>query len=405
MSRKIIIILFALFSASIYAASFSGMVGVRGDFFGDPIYSDFDGNLVLKTYFAGSLAIVPNLFLRAEVSVATSDIIDESFFNEVPATFQLDELSLTYRAYSGAVTNYLSFYVGNYEGEGSDNFLTRYLGMARLSSRLCDNFLGLNGATINPKRTVGGSDIMRFTAAPVALGIYCDVNHYLDSSYTFNGALRLAMAFRYFSMDFLAGVGMPLTDASDDLSYASLDRFYIKAAATMMIGNDVSGGLFIQGGLCDVPIIKDSDFTIDEDHVYFIFEPRFRGKAANANLSIFYVPDVVLSTINDPVSFLYRNKTSGVALDIFSNVVTIGSGHYTFGGIVSASVPKYFSQYDDFYYSDLALKDCKLLIAPYFDAHFFKGTLRFMVSVDAAQCNSTDAPHCFSITLGYKSKI
>lgn len=389
----------------IWAASFSSVMGVRGDFFGDPAYNDFDPNLTLKTYFAGSLNIVRNLILRAEISVATNDIIDESFFNKVPAYFQLDELSLNWRAHSGAVTNYLSFYVGNYEPGSGDNFLSRYLMCTPISSRLCDNWLGLNGSVITPKRAVGGVDIMRFTRAPVALGIYCDVNHVLDSSYVFNGAVRLGLAYRYFTMDFYGGVGLPLTDADSSNSYASLNRIYFRISSSIFIGNDVSGGLFLQGGICDVPIVKSESFTVDEDKIFAIFEPRFRGKAANANLTIFYIPDNVLAQQDNGVSFLYKNKTSGVSIDIFSNPVTIGLGRYVFGGVISASVPKRFSQYGDFFDSSLALNDSSLLIAPYFDVYLFKGVLRLMATVDASLCNSDDASHCFSISLGYKSRI
>lgn len=396
----------AIFSTPGYSASFSGKVGFRADFFGDPDYKSFDGNLLLKTYFSGSLNIVRDLFLRAEVSFLTKDIVDESFFNEVPATFQIDELSLSWRAHSGTVTNFLSLYLGNYEPVGAGNFLTRYLGVAPVMSRLLDSTLGLNGGVISPNRAVGGCDIMRFTAAPVALGLYFDVNHALDSTYVLNGSLRLAGAWRYFLFDIKGAVGLPLTDADDSTKYASLDRIYFRAAATIFLGNDVSGGVYMHGGFCDVPLTKsDNDFKLDENKIFFLFEPRIRGKRVNANITLFYVPDLVKPEVNQTDCFLFKNQTTGVALDIFSNPVNLKGVEWVFGVVASASVPKYLSKYDEFGYSDLALKGKSLLVAPYFLVGLFRGELRAELDLDIGKFNDTDGAHSFSVMISYKTKL
>lgn len=394
-SKKYILIsmLFLAAATCVHGVSFDGALGARLDFFGDPDAINFDPNLTITTFFSGCLNLARDLILRAEVSVASDDLIDEAIFNKTPATFLLDELSLSWRAYTGGVTNYLNFFVGNYEPIGGDNFLQRYLQSAPLESRLFDNWLGLNGSTVFALKGVGGSDVIQLTTVPIAIGIYVFVNHVFDDSYVLNGSLRFACATQYFTGDLTVGAGAPLTDAND--TYASVSRIYLRAGASMLIGNAYSGGLFLQGGFADAPIaVHDSAPKINEDMVYFLVEPRVYSKKMCLNLSLFYLPQNAIE------KFLGEN-TFGVALDLFSNPTTIQGREYTFGGLVSASIPKYFSQ--------LNKKDTfdtySLIIAPYFSADLFKGTLKLMLRFDIGKAVDDCAEKAFTISLGYKTKL
>ena len=63
---------------------------------------------------------------------------------------------------------------------------------------------------INEYRQSGWSDVIHFTSAPVATGLYVYVNHELDDSYVWNSDARFGCVFRFFAFDMACGIGVIL---------------------------------------------------------------------------------------------------------------------------------------------------------------------------------------------------
>jgi hypothetical protein len=186
--------------------TFSGYAGAKMDFYSVDT-EKFDPGLKIQSFFSGQFVFSQNIILNTEFSLATDDIIDNSIFKEAPASFKVDEISLVIRKQFSTATNYLSAFMGTYEPIGSDIFLRRQFGIQPIASKITESWLGLSGSIIYPMFGAGGADVIHFNSVPLATGIYAYVNHELEDSYVFNGDLRFAGNFRYFTFDLAAGIG------------------------------------------------------------------------------------------------------------------------------------------------------------------------------------------------------
>lgn len=259
------------------ATSFSGFVGANLDLLSNQDSDSFDGQLKIQSFFSGELNIINNLILRAECFVATNDLIDNAIFNEAPATFKLNELSLLYRAQLGSLTNYLTFFIGDYEPMGSDIFLQRQFGIKSIASKITSGYIGLNSNIIYPMSGVGGADVLHFANAPIATGLYIYVNHALDKSYDLNAAWRFGFVTGNVMLDFVFGVGIPLVDNSESKS---------KKSKNTESGEDTSEGDSSEQGTNNtepskISFLSSSSFMHSPDYN----EGRFNYKNAREDIA------------------------------------------------------------------------------------------------------------------------
>ena len=253
--------------------TFSGYAGAKMDFYSVDT-EKFDPGLKIQSFFSGQFVFSQNIILNTEFSLATDDIIDNSIFKEAPASFKVDEISLVIRKQFSTATNYLSAFMGTYEPIGSDIFLRRQFGIQPIASKITESWLGLSGSIIYPMFGAGGADVIHFNSVPLATGIYAYVNHELEDSYVFNGDLRFAGNFRYFTFDLAAGIGMPLNTDDSDNSFIVVNTLYWKTGANILIGNAKTSSIFIQAGFSEIKFKKKQNkWDFNEDSAYFLFEP------------------------------------------------------------------------------------------------------------------------------------
>ena len=80
--KKIFFFLVAVIPHIFFAASFSGLAGIKGDFSSKSDTSGFNPQLNLSAFFSGQLDITSNFLVRSELSIQTSDVIETKLFSE-----------------------------------------------------------------------------------------------------------------------------------------------------------------------------------------------------------------------------------------------------------------------------------------------------------------------------------
>ena len=168
----------------------------------------------------------------------------------------------------------------------------------------------------------------------IATGVYIYVNHELDDCYVFNAAYRFACVYRFFTLDITAGIGVPLESSNYDDAFIVVDKVYWRGGFNMLIGNAYTTSLFIQGGISDIPFTKrDEKFEFDEEKTYLLFEPRFRGKKCQVDVTAFSLPE---DTVKD---FIFINDTLGMNINIYTDNLYFKNKMFLFGINASLTFP------------------------------------------------------------------
>lgn len=357
----------------------------------------FDPELTFDLFFSGQYNFSQNFIGRLEFSVKTGDIIDGSIFKNTDAKFKIDEFSLIWRKQLGEVTNYLSFFLGSYEPIGSDIFVRRQFGIKPIVSKITNTWGGIKGSVLNSHFGVGGADIIQLADKPIAFGLYVYVNDELDDSYVLNSDLRFACVYRYFTFDMAAGIGIPIRNSSktsDNLF--SVDRIYWRTGLNLLVGNSQTTSLFVQAGLSDIPFTKnDEKFEINEKTTYLLFEPRFKGKNCQGDLTFFSLPQ---ETVND---FIFLHDTLGVNLNIYTDNLYIKNQIFTFGINAALSFPE--KTFRDLEFISEIMDDYNVTVAPYTATRFAKGELNLMFQCRVTDIINSNLNKAFSLDVGYKT--
>lgn len=398
--RKITLLLIVFASSSFVFAnvSFSGFAGGKADFSSDTP-EKFSPELKIQSYFSGQLSISEDLLARAEFSVATDDLIENSVFKKTPAEFQIDELSIIFRRRLLDSANYLSAFVGTYEPIGSDIFLRRQFGIQPVASRLMESWLGLAGSVIYPLFGVGISDVLHFNAQPIALGTYIYINHELDNSYVFNTDFRFACVYRLFTFDLSAGVGVPLKQNNSYENILVVDTLYWRTGMNMLIGNNYTTSLFIQAGISSVPFKKHTSLQLsDFENAYILIEPRFRAKEFQVNITAFSLPQETVS------SSLFINDTLGLNIDVFTDNLYIKNKVFVFG--INSSLSFADKDYLDFgRITEFFKEDYTIAIAPYIATSFYNGEFHTSLKAVLSDMINNRWGTAFKLSVGYKSQL
>ncbi|MCR5401987.1 MAG: hypothetical protein K6E78_10400 [Treponema sp.] len=378
---------------------FNGLAGARAAFDSDKTSSEFDPQMKMQSFFAGQLNISDNFILHGEFSIKTDDLIENSIFNETPATFQVDELSAIYRKTFAGTTSYFSAFVGTYEPIGSDIFLRRHFGIQPISSIITESWLGIAGSVIYPLFGAGLSDVIHFSSQPIAAGLYGYVNHELDDSFVLNFDGRFACVYRYLTLDFATGIGSPLNTKEYDDAFLVIDTLYWRAGMNLLFGNMYTTSLFIQAGLSEVPFKKsDQSLSFREMKTYLLVEPRLNLSKCRIDLSAFSLPE---ESVED---FIFIDDTLGASINIHSDDLYIKDQNFTLGVQSSLSFPgKYF--YDLQNIADFFSEGYTVCFTPYFQTKIFSGELHTLIKCRITDFMNDKWYNAFNLSIGYKAQF
>lgn len=395
---------FILLNTSVFCESyFSGYTGGKLNF-GSQDSNVFSPQLKLQAFFAGQLNFTPNIWSHLEFSLDSGNLISESIFRKSESIFMIDEVSIIGRASLANSMNYLSFFLGKYDPIGTDIFLQRYFSIEPIASKITESYLGFAGSNLYPLSGIGIADVIRPQSSPVAGGLYLYMNHEDDDYYVFNSDLRFAGNLQYFTWDIAGGVGFPIID-DDQKKYEELliavEKLYWHAGTTILIGNNYTNGLFLQGGLYNAGLKKKGNLEISGDDIYFIFEPRFITHNFHTNISLYSIPSKTVR------SLLFVDGNLGADLNIYSEDIKIGKKFFTIGCHFAAALI-------DFTVMDFADSDklnsintdyLSANITPYTTTDFLGGELHFMASVRIMEILRRNPCNIVTIDLGYRTKF
>ena len=408
MNRKktlcIIYVLSALLAHRVSAAGFfSGYTGVKADLGFADASGSFDTQLKLQSFFAGQFNLANNLIARAEFSIRTDDIIDNTIFNKTPADFKIDELSLIRRKEFEKSTNFLSVFAGTYEPIGSDLLLRRQFGIEAISSKITESWLGLSGSIVCPLFGIGVSDIVRFSSAPIATGGYLYVNRENpDNNFVLNADARFACAYQYFILDAAAGINSPMKNknaAGEDVILL-VDSLYAHTGITMLIGNNYTPcSFFIQTGVYDLPIKEGSDtFSFDIASIYLLAEFRMRLSSYQAMFAAFSLPSDTVEEL------LFIRDTLGCNFTLCNPSVYIGAQRFEFGihNTISFKDKTYLDIKD---FADLFASVPTISASPYAAVKIGRGEFRTMLQVLISDLINDSPAAAFECNFGYKMQL
>ena len=397
------IILFAAIltlTAGIYAqAAFSGYSGGKLNYAANPQSEEYDPDLSLQAFFQGQFNFSSNMWGHLEFSIDTEDFLGKELFHKTAASFKIDELSLIFKSQSDASSNYFSVFMGTYDPIGSDIFLQRYFGIKPIASKITESWLGLSGSVLYPHFGIGIADVKRFMNSPVALGGYAYINHEDKTYYVLNTDLRFACVYRYFSLDFAGGIGIPLSDSNNgQAAIAVIDKLYWHAGTTMLVGNNYTQSLFIQAGLFNVPFTKRNGTQVSPDDLYLLVEPRLLLDSAHVNLTAFSIPQETVDQL------MFVDDTLGVNLNIYGDTFSLGANRFTLGTNFSFS-------FTDKTFMDLAQPlelmdgDFNVTMTPYLSTNFLSGELHTQFSIKFMKFATAKWYDAFTVDVGYTAKF
>ncbi|MEE0133417.1 MAG: hypothetical protein U0I22_06410 [Treponema sp.] len=392
--KKILAGILALFLSlsTIFAqAHFSGFSGVAGNI---GATEEGDGaQFTADAFLAGQVDLFGVVMLRTGVSLRTSNLFSMDLFEDVPASFRLDELSLTVRFPCCHATRYLSIFAGEHESLGSDMFLRRHFGILPTNSRLSETWVGLTDGAIYPFSDFGASYVLKLQGSH-AFGVYFYTNSREDLLRG-NVDLRYAAVFPLTTIDFSAGVGFPITIEDDGGASISLNRkIEVHTGLSTVIGNTHTASLFLQFGITKIVLNpEETQSVLKLSDLYFWIEPRFKADFMNFHFTMFNVPE---STIHD---LFYVYGPLGCNLAVFANNVYAGALNLTVGAHITLSTQSI--TLDNF--NNIDSKDISFRFSPFLETPLFEGTLtsRFTIDfMDFGQMHKT-----IQFTLGYKTSL
>ena len=400
--KHLIIFTAALFiTTGLFAAtSFSGYAGGKLNYSANPESEDYDPDLKLQAFFAGQFNFSQNIWSHLEFSINTNDLLAQSIFHETDSKFQIDELSLIMRGNMYTCANYFSAFMGTYDPIGSDVFLQRYFNIKPIGSKITESYLGLAGSILYPHFGIGISDVIRLYNSPVAFGGYAYVNHEDADYYVFNADLRFASVLRFLTIDFAGGIGVPLADKykGEDVIIA-VDKVYWHAGTTILLGNNFTNSLFLQGGIYNASFTKQQDSAIvSPKDIYLLVEPRFLFNNAHLNLSVFSLPEDTVKKL------LFVDDTLGADFNAYGEVSTTGANQLTYGTHICVSfIDKTFYDIKDF--TELNSNGYNLNITPYIKTTFLSGELHFQATLRTREFIEGNSEKGILLDLGYRTKF
>lgn len=402
-----IFILSSIINVLSSASFFSGYAGGKINLAANESAESYDPDLTLDAFFQGQFNLNEHIWSHIEFSVDTGDFLNESLFTGSTSIFKIDELSLIMNSQIESSSNYFSIYMGTFDPVGSDIFLQRYFGLQPIASKLTESWLGLSGSILYPHFGVGISDIIKFYNVPVAAGAYLYVNHEDDKYYVINTDFRFACVYRYFTLDFAAGIGAPAITNDSEYSVA-FNELYWHAGTTMLVGNNFTQALFIQAGLYNAPFNpKLNSLNFSSEDIYLLFEPRLKVKNGHIHISLYSFPQGTVDQL------LFVDGMLGANLNIFSDSVLLGNENLYAGVHIAASLNDY--TFYTLFNGDNGIKNpeffgnlkkqLNLSLTPYVSTSFLSGNLHTQVKLEFMKLFTKQWFKGFSVDVGYTTRF
>lgn len=374
--KLITVVLFVFLLPTAYAdIFFDATGGLAADW--TPDAQIRETKLKIRAFYISQIQFGNNVLLNGGFSIATDSIFDDTFLQEVPSSFSLDELSLVYR-----FTNETSIalFAGEYESAGTDTFVRRHFGVQEINSNLLKSEIGKEPASIFAIDGYGLALSARFPD-PLALAFYAYYNEKSTGSKTededikkhyINIDFRVAGATESFIGDFVFGIGLPLDKNEADFIIRRVD-FHIGLA--MLLGRNSSGNVYMQFGISRIQTIPDSDQEIlAMEDLYLFIEPRFATKNLKFALSLFALPKTTTERV------AYIDNSAGASLSIESMRIDMGNNHGTVGGFITASIPNPIGKdVDPKEFFDI--ENIALQVVPYVEITIGQSSLKVLVHV------------------------
>lgn len=416
--KAIIPAVFALFSAHAFSIGFSGYTGVLGAYHSKLTAGEekIDPELLTQSFFTGQFDITGRTFFRADMALATSDILQHSVFESTDAKFKLNELSLTHLMHgtNGAI-HALAAFMGTYDPIGSDVFLQRYLGANPISSRLTDSWAGMNGSPIYSYGSIGASYIYR-SAYPFAAGayVYYDKESASDDEdgdgKAINFDIRFACNFRYFTWDIEGGFNFEHEDeVGGEKVIFAVTTANIHAGTSILLGNKSGTALFLQGGFKKISIDPDKDDDEDSkfldlkaEDMYILGELRLGGKGRHFVFTAFNLPQ---SRVEE---MAYIHDSLGANIAIYSENFHCKNNDFVLGINTMLSFDgKFANDIKDLTKSstrDEFKESMNLFFSPFFETQVFNGILKINAEINAMHFKYSDKA-LFHCSLGFKTRL
>ena len=355
------------------ATFFSGETGVAASLINrEP--RGIEPALTLNGYIAGQLTFSDLFSMRGEFSLLTDDMYRNGLTKDAESVFRITELSGTFTKSFAGATHTLSLFLGSFEAIGSQQFVTRHLGVQSYSSMLTENYLGQNGATVYSVYGAGGNYALTFKNVPVSMGLAVTKADNFEDVAQMNVDFRLAAAFRYLTVDLAAGVGAPLytKNANDEDVFVLIDTLYLHLGADILLGSrhDLFS-LYVQNGFDYLPIKKTSKSReFDFSDMHLLVEPRLNFGAMKIHITAFSLP---LTTAE---KMLYLDDTLGVNLNFFADALHTEKRDYAAGLSMMVS-------FENKHLNDIEAADIKdamnIKLAPFTEIDVAGGRLRIML--------------------------
>lgn len=386
-------------SGSVWATSFNGYAGMKGDLKSAEDSDYFDPIMNLTGFFKGQFNFSDSLFFNTEVSISTGDVIDTKLTDDTEAVFCFDELSLTYRKNFLGKTQFFSIFKGNFCSLGSNQFLTQQFGIAPVTSMLTESFFGNKAASPCQINGLGFSYALRLNSKPVSFAGYVYKNYENESGMKqYNFDFRLAAVNRFLTVDFLAGFGAPSKEQKDGSDvFLLIDEIYLHSGIDLLLGSEWRTSLFVQAGFASLPLSSyNSKIEISDESLFLLLEPRFRLNNSRLHVSLFNIPEEQIKKTD------FADGTMGLSINIFTDSLFFRNKNIKFGFNLSFSYEDRYlmdlSEFDDFF-----ADSCSVQATPYFGFPVFSGNLTMMFQAKVSEFPSGHLSKNINFTLGYKS--
>lgn len=404
--KKYFFIAASLFLLLVPAKTFAGSfftanAGGRLNYSSTPDAAVYDPNLSMEAFIESQFNFSETLWSHFNFSLKTGDFLSQKLFSATDAAFKIDEISLISSAKIENSVNYLGIYMGSFDPVGSDFFFQRYFGQQPIASKLTESWLGKASSILYPHFGIGLSDVIRFNKNPMALGIYAYFNNEDEKYYVFNTDLRYACVYRYLSFDIAGGIGIPLSDKYNGTdAIVVVDTVYWHAGATLLVGNNYTQSLFIQGGLFNASFTKkDSSIIASPDDFYILIEPRFLIGNTHLNLTVYSLPKQTVEQL------LFIKDTLGVNINVYNDTLNWGSKKVCVGTNFAVSFK------DRTFMDIMSLKDDVMtfnfdaFITPYFSTNLLNGQVHGQITVEVMDFFRNNWQNAFSIDLGFRTSL
>ncbi len=389
-----------LLTSNLFASTFfSGEGGGALNFINNKAFG-FDPVMNFSGFLGGQLTLSNSLSLQGEFSIQTADLFDKGITKEAPSTFRINEISATFTKTFAGATHTLTFFKGYNESIGTQKFIQRRLGTEKFSSILTENYLGQNGISAYEVFGTGGSYSLTLRDKPLALGLIVSRNNENSEDVSqLNTDLRAATSNRFFTLDFLAGLGAPLytKNSSDEDVVLLIDTLYLHTGFDFLLGNKYStGSLFCQCGFEYFPVKSSAKSKSYEwADTYILIEPRFKFGDARLQLSVFNIPQNKLGK-----SLLLED---GVGGNFSAFVETMYKNHRNYSAGIHCMVSFEGRQITNL--KDGNLNDCmNMKFCPFTKLEADNGELNIMLQANVTKF-ADSKPGALKLHIGYKKDL